>query len=59
MPFEEVRVKRSGMECRVGVCREFGGFLENAFDSGAFGVKSGKRHAQNLHSVESDLSCKT
>jgi len=42
------------MECRVRVCREFSGFLENPFDSGAFGVESGKRHAQNLLSVESD-----
>jgi len=45
------------MECRVRVCREFSGFFKNAFDSGAFGVESGKRHAQDLLSLESNLSC--
>jgi hypothetical protein len=57
VPLEEVRLKRSGMECRVRVCREFSGFFKNAFDSGAFGVESGKRHAQDLLSLESNLSC--
>ena len=44
MPFEEVGVEGGGVEGGVGVGGEFGGFFEDAFDGGGFGVEGWEGH---------------
>ena len=44
VPFEEVGVEGCGVEGGVRVGREFGGFFEDAFDGGGFGVEGWEGH---------------
>lgn len=46
VPFEEVGFEGTGVEGRVGMRGELGGFLQDAFDRWRFGVECGERHGE-------------
>ena len=44
MPFEEILLERRGVKGWIRVGGQFGGFFEDAFDGGGFGVENREGH---------------
>lgn len=51
VPFEEIGFERRSVQAWVWVSRELGGFFEDTFDGGGFGVESWERHDLWVKSV--------
>lgn len=47
VPFKEIGLERRGVKAWVWIGGELGGFFEDAFDGGGFGVECGERHDED------------